>query len=199
MRFFLFGVKKAPKGVLYRGYREQGKSHYTANAVRNGYGPCRFEGMPRSVFLLYISYPRLFCILGKLRNNMHEKITCFLIDDDEDDQEIFTLALGNVDEAIHCITANDGIEALHTLNLDNNFIPDFIFLDLNMVRMNGLECLVEIRKIQRLQNTPIIIYSTSSEEKDISATRQLGAADYIIKPPSMFQLEKRLEQVLRRN
>jgi DNA-binding response OmpR family regulator len=130
---------------------------------------------------------------------MHGKITCFLIDDDDDDQEIFTLALNNIDEAINCFTANDGIEALDKLNRDNNFTPDFIFLDLNMVRMNGLECLVEMKKINRLQNIPIIIYSTSSEQKDILATKQLGAADYIVKPPSMSQLEKRLEQVLRRD
>lgn len=109
------------------------------------------------------------------------------------------LALNNIDEAINCITANDGIDALKKLSLDNNFTPDFIFLDLNMVRMNGRECLVEIKKIQRLQEVPIIIYSTSSELKDISETKLLGAADYIIKPPSMTQLEKRLEQVLRRN
>jgi DNA-binding response OmpR family regulator len=130
---------------------------------------------------------------------MHEKITCFLIDDDEDDQEIFTLALNNIDEAISCVTANDGIDALNKLSLNDNFTPDFIFLDLNMVRMNGRECLVEIKKIQRLQQVPIIIYSTSSEQKDISETKELGATDYIVKPPSMTQLEKRLEQVLRRN
>lgn len=130
---------------------------------------------------------------------MHEKITCFLIDDDDDDQEIFTLALNNIDEAISCVTANDGIDALNKLSLNDNFTPDFIFLDLNMVRMNGRECLIEIKKIQRLQQVPIIIYSTSSEQKDISETKELGAADYIVKPPSMTQLEKRLEQVLRRN
>jgi DNA-binding response OmpR family regulator len=130
---------------------------------------------------------------------MLERITCFLIDDDDDDQEIFSLALNNIDEAINCVTANDGIDALNKLILDDNFTPDFIFLDLNMVRMNGRECLVEIKKIPRLQEVPIIIYSTSSEQKDISETKLLGAADYIIKPPSITQLEKRLEQVLRRN
>jgi DNA-binding response OmpR family regulator len=130
---------------------------------------------------------------------MHEKITCFLIDDDDDDQEIFSLALSNIDRAINCVTANDGIDALDKLSRDTSFIPDFIFLDLNMVRMNGRECLAEIKKIQRLQKVPIIIYSTSSEQKDITETRQLGAADYIVKPPSMTLLEKRLEQVLRKN
>lgn len=130
---------------------------------------------------------------------MRDRITCFLIDDDDDDQEIFALALSNIDEEINCITANDGIDALNKLSVDETFTPDFIFLDLNMVRMNGRECLVEIKKIQRLQKVPVIIYSTSSEQKDISETKLLGATDYIIKPPSMTQLEIRLEQVLRRN
>lgn len=129
---------------------------------------------------------------------MQEKIICFLIDDDDDDQEIFTLALNTIDEDINCITANDGIDALNKLNIDSEFTPHFIFLDLNMVRMNGRECLIEIKKIPRLRNTPVIIYSTSSELKDISETKQLGAADYIVKPPSISILTKRLEQVLRR-
>ncbi|SFN00086.1 Response regulator receiver domain-containing protein [Chitinophaga sp. YR627] len=128
---------------------------------------------------------------------MQEKIICFLIDDDDDDQEIFALALGSIDTDIHCITANDGIEALNKLNIDSDFIPDFIFLDLNMVRMNGRECLTEIRKLPRLNETPVIIYSTSSEEKDITETKLLGATDYIVKPPSISILIKRLEQVLR--
>lgn len=128
---------------------------------------------------------------------MTDRIICFLIDDDDDDQEIFSLALSNIDENIHCVTANDGIDALTRLHNEDKFTPHFIFLDLNMVRMNGRECLSEIRKIPRLDNIPVIIYSTSSEQRDISETKDLGAADYIVKPPSMALLEKRLEQVLR--
>lgn len=128
---------------------------------------------------------------------MQEKIICFLIDDDDDDQEIFNLALDSIDLDITCITANDGIEALNKLNIDSDFVPDFIFLDLNMVRMNGRECLTEIRKLSRLKDVPIIIYSTSSEQKDIIETKLLGAADYIVKPPSISILVQRLEQVLR--
>lgn len=130
---------------------------------------------------------------------MQEKIVCFLIDDDDDDQEIFSLALSNIDDDINCVTANDGIEALKKLNLETQFKPHFIFLDLNMVRMSGKDCLVEIKKIPRLSDVPVIIYSTSSEQKDILETKELGAADYIVKPPSMAMLEKRLEQVLRKN
>jgi CheY-like chemotaxis protein len=130
---------------------------------------------------------------------MQEKIICFLIDDDDDDQEIFSMALNTIDENISFVTANDGIEALDKLHVDNGFTPHFIFLDLNMVRMNGRECLREIKKIPRLNNIPVIIYSTSSEQKDITETILLGAADYIVKPPSISILTKRLEQVLRKD
>ncbi|MBW8686760.1 response regulator [Chitinophaga rhizophila] len=130
---------------------------------------------------------------------MQDKKICFLIDDDEDDQEIFSLALDTLDIDVTCITANDGIEALNRLNIDTDFTPDFIFLDLNMVRMNGRECLAEIKKLSRLKKVPVIIYSTSSEQKDITETRMLGADDYIIKPPSISLLVKRLEQVLSRD
>ncbi|MCF6408098.1 response regulator [Chitinophaga filiformis] len=129
---------------------------------------------------------------------MQEKIICFLIDDDHDDQEIFSLALNAIDEDIACITANDGVDALNKLRKDRGFTPHFIFLDLNMVRMNGRECLKEIKKIPHLNNIPVIIYSTSTEQKDITETKLLGASDYIVKPPSISILTKRLEQVLRK-
>lgn len=130
---------------------------------------------------------------------MQEKIICFLIDDDDDDQEIFSLALNTIDENISFVTANDGIEALHKLQMEGAFTPHFIFLDLNMVRMSGRECLREIKKIPHLKNIPVIIYSTSSEQKDITETMLLGATDYIVKPPSISILTERLEQVLRKD
>lgn len=130
---------------------------------------------------------------------MQEKIICFLIDDDGDDQEIFSMALNTIDENISFVTANDGVEALDKLQIDHAFTPHFIFLDLNMVRMSGRECLRELKKITRLNNIPVIIYSTSSEQKDITETILLGAADYIVKPPSISILTKRLEQVLRKD
>ncbi len=89
---------------------------------------------------------------------MEDRIICFLIDDDDDDQEIFSLALSNIDDNIHCITANDGIDALVRLNKEDTFTPNFIFLDLNMVRMNGRECLSEIRKIPRLDSCDYLFH-----------------------------------------
>lgn len=124
---------------------------------------------------------------------MHFK-TCFLIDDDEDDQEIFALALREADASIRCVTANDGVEALHKLEQDKTFVPDYIFLDLNMPLMNGKECLREIRKHTHLRDVPVIIFSTSSEPRDIEETRRLGANDFITKPPLISSLSRQLAE-----
>lgn len=118
--------------------------------------------------------------------------TCFLIDDDIDDQEIFTLVLKSVNPSITCVTASDGIEAVTKLLTESTFNPDYIFLDLNMPRMSGKECLQEIKKIDRLKGTPIVIYSTSSEQKDILETRAMGASDYLEKQSSVSELKNRL-------
>lgn len=104
-----------------------------------------------------------------------------MIDDDIDDQEIFALALSQIGEQFQCIVADNGYEALQLLKNQVN-LPHYIFLDLNMPRMNGKECLKELKKIERLKNIPVIIYSTSSSILDIADTRALGASDFITKP-----------------
>src|SRR3954447_10691318 len=112
--------------------------------------------------------------------------TCFLIDDDIDDQEIFELALKKVDDSIDCVFANDGAEALQKFMNDESFMPDIIFLDLNMPQMNGKQCLSEIKKISRLQHIPVIIYTTTRSDADATETKMLGALDFITKPASII-------------
>src|ERR1051325_7487517 len=97
---------------------------------------------------------------------MSLNITCVLIDDDADDQDVFLLALEAVDKSIRCHIANDGVEALQMLSVGKGFSPDYIFLDLNMPRMNGKQCLGQIKKIDCLRNIPVIIYSTTADQKD---------------------------------
>jgi DNA-binding response OmpR family regulator len=116
---------------------------------------------------------------------MHEKV-CFLIDDDEDDREIFQLALNRV-AGVLCITSQNGKEALEKLS-DENFNPDFIFLDLNMPLVNGRECLQGIRKIKRFKKTPVFIYTTSTQEADKITLEKLGATGFITKPTSINDL-----------
>lgn len=123
---------------------------------------------------------------------MTKPVTCFLIDDDEDDQEIFAMALNKVDASIDCVFADTGSGALQLIQQDNTFAPQYIFLDLNMPGMTGKQCLTALRQIDRLRQTPIIIYSTSAEVRDILETKKLGATDFITKPERVSTLTDRL-------
>jgi CheY-like chemotaxis protein len=109
----------------------------------------------------------------------------FFVDDDVDDQEIFGLAVAELDNNAVCRFANDGLEALEAL-MDENFSPSLIFIDLNMPRMNGHECLAELRKIERLRDIPVFMYSTSSDPGLMATSTALGANNFIVKP-SGFQ------------
>lgn len=123
--------------------------------------------------------------------------TCLLVDDDEDDKEIFSLALSEANPSVECHVASDGPEALALLR-DGSFVPDYIFLDLNMPLMSGKECLVEIRKQPHLAHVPVIIFSTSGSERDIVDTKALGASAFITKPPLIAVLAEKLSEVLGR-
>jgi CheY-like chemotaxis protein len=125
------------------------------------------------------------------------KKTCLLIDDDIDDQEIFCLALDKISFPFDCHIANNGFEALQKLE-EKSVLPDYIFLDLNMPRMNGKECLRELKKNPRLRNIPVVIYSTSSSLSDINDTKALGAKDFIIKPFSLDALTEKLNHFFQR-
>jgi DNA-binding response OmpR family regulator len=119
------------------------------------------------------------------------KKICFLIDDDTDDQEIFSLALNQIDENFECQVAGNGLEGLQQLK-KSRILPDYIFLDLNMPKMNGKECLKELKKNDRLKTVPVIIYTTSSSTMDMADTKALGATAFITKPFSLTELTETL-------
>jgi CheY-like chemotaxis protein len=121
--------------------------------------------------------------------------TFFLIDDDEDDRELFQIALEDSDFEISYTSASNGQEALNIL-LGNEALPDFIFLDLNMPQMDGRECLKELKKHPVLAGIPVIIFSTSSDPRDIVETKQLGAFDFITKPSKISDLTKILQKFI---
>lgn len=122
-----------------------------------------------------------------------------IADDDEDDRLFFTEAFEEVKIKHHITSFPDGAELLSYLNDTQNPLPDIIFLDLNMPRKSGHECLVEIKASQRLKNISIAIYSTSSSEKDIEQTFVMGANVYIKKPNTFGELKKVLTDVVHIN
>lgn len=124
--------------------------------------------------------------------------TLLLIDDDAEDRAIFKEALEVVDPSLSLRTAPSCEDAIYFLNYDSSIVPDLIFLDLNLPGMTGKQCLVELRKIQNLQYTPIIIYSTSQHSKDIEDTFRLGASFYLTKPGNFKTLCTTLELLLKK-
>jgi CheY-like chemotaxis protein len=114
--------------------------------------------------------------------------TFFIVDDDQDDIDLFREAVAKTDPHIQCRTFLDAQKAIDELQGELLLKPDVIFIDLNMPRVNGRQCLREIRKINELDNVPVVIYSTSSYEKDIEETRELGASHFFTKPSSFNDL-----------
>lgn len=117
-----------------------------------------------------------------------------LADDDPDDRELFTAALSEVDANINLVTVEDG-ESLFR-NLSTMTTPDVIFLDLNMPRKNGRECLAEIHEDKRYNDVAVIIYSTSMSPQEMDDAWALGAAGLIRKPDSYTALKDVLRKVL---
>jgi CheY-like chemotaxis protein len=129
---------------------------------------------------------------------MNEHPYVILADDDEDDRSIFREVLHRINSMIHLETVEDGAQLLEKLS-QIIFIPDYIFIDLNMPCKNGHQCLEEIRKDEKLDHTPVIIYSTSSWEGDIESTYEKGANLYIMKPHALSRIEFLLRKVLSLN
>lgn len=118
-----------------------------------------------------------------------------VVDDDIDDLMFFTDALAEIDPHIENVTAMNGIEAIRRLE-SLAVHPDYIFLDLNMPKMNGKQCLKHIKNSVVFQSIPVIIYSTSRLQDDIDEVRALGAAAFLVKPNKFQQLKVEIAAIL---
>lgn len=123
----------------------------------------------------------------------------FLIDDDIDDHEIFAMAIQEVDRSIDLRSATDCLQGLKELQNNISFVPDYIFLDINMPRMTGLQCLPEIKKLPHLRDAKVIMYSTSSDEEMKQKTRGLGADDFLVKPGKVSLLVNQLNRIMEKH
>ena len=119
----------------------------------------------------------------------------FLVDDDADDISIFKEVMQDVNPTVEIVSAGDGQEALKILKQNKSDLPDIIFLDLNMPRMGGKECLVELKNDYELRQIPVIMYTTSSQSKDIEETMLKGAICFITKPSSLKELKNILSAI----
>ena len=117
------------------------------------------------------------------------------VDDDSDDLLLFGEAVRQVDASITFVPARSAEDALDFLN--GEIFPDLIFMDINMPGMNGLLCLAAIRSNPVLEHLPVVMLSTSSNEKEISQSKSLGA-EFISKPNTFQELVALITQGLKR-
>jgi len=109
---------------------------------------------------------------------------------EDDDSAVFLLetALKEASIEIELFHVGDGEQALAWLNKDGAFGnaagPDLILLDLNLPKKNGLDVLAEMQRNPRLRAIPVVVFSSSSLDSDRRRSLELGARDYIKKPPT---------------
>lgn len=119
-----------------------------------------------------------------------------LAEDDIDDQNIFQIALEEIDSAIRAEFVSNGKELLHLLQ---NNKPDLLFLDLDMPYKNGLECLVEMRNNPGLEKIPVVVFSSTTRPSNIQTAYEMGAHLFFIKPPVYSDYLSSIKSILKLN
>jgi CheY-like chemotaxis protein len=125
----------------------------------------------------------------------NEPLRILLADDDENDRILFKDVLNEIKINTKLHTVNDGQFLMEYIAEYAENLPHLLFLDLNMPRKNGIECLIELRKIYSKEIT-ICIFSTSSYDKDIEDTFLHGANIYMTKPSGFKELKEALNRVV---
>lgn len=127
---------------------------------------------------------------------MDKQLIVMIVDDDLDDIDFFCEALSDNFPACLILKANNGEDALAKLRKAENPVPNLIFLDLNMPRMDGKTCLSHLKKDVILKRIPVVVYSTSNSQKDKEVVIDLGAAHVMLKPVSYSKLCDQLSSVI---
>ena len=125
---------------------------------------------------------------------VQKPVDILLVDDNPDDVELALYALRRNQLANHIHVVNDGVEALDFLFCKGEYAnrncaqnPKLVLLDIKMPKLNGLEVLKEIRSDERTAGIPVVILTTSKEERDLIESYRLGVNSYIVKPVDFEQ------------
>jgi CheY-like chemotaxis protein len=116
------------------------------------------------------------------------------IDDDEDDILVLAEILLQIDDTIECLAAIGAQEGLALL--DKIGVPQYIFLDINMPRINGKQCLQRLRADRRYDDVPVIMLSTSTSDSEIKECMTLGATAFLVKATDLKNFTERLRVLL---
>lgn len=126
---------------------------------------------------------------------MTTTIQLLLADDDKDDCDLFKEALDELPVTADLLMVHDGEQLMQLLSKKDP-LPQMLFLDLNMPRKNGFECLSEIKKNDLLKDLPVIIFSTSYDSDIVNLLYTTGAHYYISKPNEFDKLKDVIQRAL---
>lgn len=125
-----------------------------------------------------------------------KKLNVLLADDDSDDCDFFKIALDALPLITKLKTVNDGEQLMNYLSENYENLPNILFLDINMPRKNGIECLSEIKQDNKLKDLPVVMFSTANSQEKIKSVFKTGANVYLHKPCDIGQLKQLLLHVL---
>lgn len=136
-------------------------------------------------------------LIGNKKYFMPAKnLNILLADDDVDDCKLFKEALEALPKTTALTTVHDGDELMSYLTENTEQLPHVLFLDINMPRKNGFECLSEIKNNKELKDLPVVMYSTSGSKNEINILFNTGADVYIHKPSNFAQLVQVIHHAL---
>lgn len=126
----------------------------------------------------------------------HSGLRILIADDDADDRDMLREAIEGMKADATLDTVHNGVELMKYLSEYPENAPHILFLDLNLQRKNGIECLIQIRNNPALEDIMVAMYSTSKEQIDIETAFDAGANLFIPKPTDFTVVEKIVRQVL---
>ena len=118
-----------------------------------------------------------------------------LVEDNADDEALTMRALKKHSIANEIVVLRDGVEALEYLLAPDRPLPQLVLLDLNLPRINGLEVLQRLRDEPRTKLLPIVILTSSNEERDLIEGYRLGVNSYVRKPVDFIQFSDAVRQL----
>jgi CheY-like chemotaxis protein len=124
-----------------------------------------------------------------------------LVEDDPKDVELTLTALDEYNLANEVIVARDGEEALEYLYSGGKFKtrsddnPSVVLLDLKLPKVDGLEVLKQIKSEEKFRMIPVVVLTSSKEEKDVVASYRLGVNAYVVKPVDFHEFVNAIKEL----
>ncbi|KQB39901.1 response regulator [Flavobacterium aquidurense] len=118
-----------------------------------------------------------------------------LVDDDEDDCELFIAAIASLNKNIITTISNNSLEALNNLKAAT-VLPDFIFLDMQMPYLSGAEFIQQLRQIPELNKIQLVVYSSHTHDTLKKLTNEFDSVQIFTKPNNFQELVRTLDNII---